>query len=128
MYVCYANIFSTPKGILIRDIHCIRHAGYKKMQVLRTLYAIPNDVITSIHCTIKTFVCLCVSLSRIHRKDYNNLGAVNLQQRYFPTATTIFWFSKRKCGVLTSLDRYLRNNSHRFHIITLKFHLNIELS
>ena len=49
-YVGYTNIFSTPKGILISDIHCIRHAGYKDMMDIRTLYAIPNDVlITSIH-------------------------------------------------------------------------------
>ena len=31
MYVGYTNIFSTPKGILISDIHCIRHAGYKNI-------------------------------------------------------------------------------------------------
>ena len=51
MYVGYTNIFSTPKSILISDIHCIRHAGYKNMPEIRTLYAIPNDVlITGIHC------------------------------------------------------------------------------
>ena len=31
MYVGYTNIFSTPKSILISDIHCIRHAGYKNI-------------------------------------------------------------------------------------------------
>ena len=31
MYVGYTNIFSTPKGILISDIHCIRYAGYKNI-------------------------------------------------------------------------------------------------
>ena len=30
-YVGYTNIFSTPKGILVSDIHCIRHAGYKNI-------------------------------------------------------------------------------------------------
>ena len=49
--VSYTNIFSTPKGILISDIHCILHACYKNMPDLRTLYAIPSDVlITGIHC------------------------------------------------------------------------------
>ena len=51
MYVGYMNIFSNPKGILISDIHCIRHAGYENMPDIRTLYAIPNDVlITGIDC------------------------------------------------------------------------------
>ena len=43
MYVGYTNIFSTPKGILISDIYCIRHAGYK------TLYTILNDVFYNRH-------------------------------------------------------------------------------
>ena len=30
MYVGYKNIFSTPKGILISDIHCIRHSNDRK--------------------------------------------------------------------------------------------------
>ena len=51
-YVGYTDIFSTPEGILLSDIHCIRHVGYKNMPDIRTLYAIHNDVlITGIHCT-----------------------------------------------------------------------------
>ena len=46
MYEGYTNIFPTPKGILISDNHCIRHAGYENID------AIPNDVlITGIHCS-----------------------------------------------------------------------------
>ena len=53
MYVGYTNIFSTPKGIFISDIYCIRYAGYKNIPDIRILYAIPNDVlITGIHCNI----------------------------------------------------------------------------
>ena len=39
MYEGYTNIFPTPKGILISDNHCIRHAGYENID------AIPNDVL-----------------------------------------------------------------------------------
>ena len=51
---CYTVIgpyFASHKGVLISDIHCIRHAGYKNMPDIRTLHAIPNDfLITDIHC------------------------------------------------------------------------------
>ena len=32
------------------------------------------------------------------------------------------WFLRRNVGILTSLYRYLRYNSHIFHLINLKFH------
>ena len=49
--------FATLKGILIKDIHCIRHASYKNMPDIRTLYVIPDDVlITDIHCIIIEFI------------------------------------------------------------------------
>ena len=51
MYAGHTSILSIPKGILISDIHCIRHAGYKNMLDTRTLCAILNDVlITAVDC------------------------------------------------------------------------------
>ena len=45
------SMFSNPKDILVSCIHNIRHAGYKNIRDIRTLYTISNDVLkTGIHC------------------------------------------------------------------------------
>ena len=77
--------------------------------------------------------CLFVSLSRINKTSLcanfqlsSSSKTENLHTGIFLTATTVYWFSKWNFGVLTSLDRYLWNNSHSFHLINFKFQLYIE--
>ena len=71
-------------------------------------------------------VCVFVSLSRINRKARRARKLKICIQGYLLTATTVYWFLRRNFGMLTSLDKCLRYNSHSFYLINLKIQLYIE--